>query len=92
MHAFVEMLNAIFVSMGADLGLVHHIPEWLKEAGFIDVSFVDIETKLGATNSKAELARRGVVSTSIAANGLAQVAKSESSSLMPLVQPTAVGY
>jgi len=85
MHTFVELINGIFVHMGADLGLTQHIPEWLeKDAGFVDVEFRDFDTRLGATNPEAELARRGVVSTSIAAKSLAAFGKSESSASPPL--------
>ncbi|KAF2973068.1 hypothetical protein GQX73_g500 [Xylaria multiplex] len=75
MVAFVDLMKAIFVNLGADLDLAERMPEWLKEAGFVDVNFVDIATKMGATNPKTELAQRGVISSSIAANGLAQFGK-----------------
>ncbi|KAI0110942.1 hypothetical protein GGR51DRAFT_510583 [Nemania sp. FL0031] len=71
MIAFVDLMNAIFASMGGDLDLAEHMPEWLKEAGFVDIDFVDIQTKMGATNPKAELAQRGVISSGIAAQSLA---------------------
>ncbi|KAI1125696.1 hypothetical protein F5Y10DRAFT_294468 [Nemania abortiva] len=75
MVAFVDLMKAIFVNMGADLDLAERMPEWLKEAGFVSVEFKDIDTKMGATNPKAELAQRGVISSSIAAQGLAQFGK-----------------
>ncbi|KAL1846602.1 hypothetical protein Daus18300_014193 [Diaporthe australafricana] len=44
--------------------------------GFVDVQYEDISMKLGAVNPKADLARRGVISTGIAAKGLAEFGKS----------------
>lgn len=77
MVAFVDLMKDIFVSMGADLDLAERMPEWLKKAGFDQVNFVDVVTKMGALNPKAELAQRSVASTTYAANGLAQYGKSE---------------
>ncbi|KAJ3561267.1 hypothetical protein NPX13_g9014 [Xylaria arbuscula] len=76
MNALVDLIKAIFVEWKGNLDLVEKIPKWLKEVGFIDVNFVDVELKLGATNPKAELARRGVISTGHAAQALSQLGKS----------------
>ncbi|RYP49412.1 hypothetical protein DL768_004885 [Monosporascus sp. mg162] len=75
MHAFVELMNAVFETMGADLNLADRLPEWLEGAGFVDIQDRLISMKLGARNSDATLASRGVFSTSTAARGLAQFGK-----------------
>ncbi|KAI0206558.1 hypothetical protein F4808DRAFT_455314 [Astrocystis sublimbata] len=75
MNILVDLMKAIFTNMGADLDIAERLPEWLKEAGFVDVHSDDIVTKMGATNPKAELAQQGVLSSSIAAQGLSQFGK-----------------
>lgn len=64
-------------NLGSDLVLVQRLPRWLKDMGFVDVSYEDVNMKLGAMNPVAYLARRGVISTGIAAKGLAQFGTSK---------------
>jgi hypothetical protein len=75
---FVTIIKSIYTVFHGSLNLIQDIPEWLKEAGFVDVQYRDIDTKLGARNPNPHLAKQGVYSTTVAARGLAQFASSES--------------
>ncbi|KAI1421989.1 hypothetical protein F5Y12DRAFT_661069 [Xylaria sp. FL1777] len=75
MHSFVKVMNAVFDVMGADLAVTEKIPQWLEEAGFVDVHEKTVPMNLGAVNRDPTLASRGVFSTSAAATGLSKFAK-----------------
>ncbi|KAL1592632.1 hypothetical protein SLS60_011048 [Paraconiothyrium brasiliense] len=67
---FVTIIKSIYTVFNGSLKLCEEIPVWLKEAGFVDIGYRDIDTKLGALNPDPVLAKQGVYSTTIAARGL----------------------
>lgn len=77
MQAFVNVMKGVFRFMGADLKLTDKMPGWLQGTGFVDIQDRIVPLRLGASNPDATLAAQGVFSTSAAAGGLADFAKSK---------------
>jgi hypothetical protein len=74
---FVTIIKGIYSTFHASLKLADELPVWLKDIGFEDVQYRDIDTKLGAANPNPQLAKQGVYSTTVAARGLVQFASSK---------------
>ncbi|CAI6341166.1 unnamed protein product [Periconia digitata] len=81
---FVTIIKSIYTVFRGSLNLIEDIPAWLKEAGFVDVEYKDIDTKLGALNPNPQLAKQGVYSTTVAAKGLAHFASTLPAGAIPL--------
>lgn len=77
MQAFVNVINGVFRFMGADLKLTDKMPGWLRGTGFVDIQDRIVPLRFGASNPDATLAAQGVFSTSAAAGGLGNFAKSK---------------
>lgn len=77
MHAFVKLMNGIFVSMGASLEMTQDLPRWLEQDGFVGIQTCMVDFKVGAQNPVADLARRGTFSMTTACKNLAQWGKCE---------------
>lgn len=76
MKDLVVTMHAMMTFLGANLQVADKMGDWLEEAGFVDVQSCVIQTKLGATNPDATLAKRGVFSTATVAQSLATFGKS----------------
>lgn len=85
MQNFYTLTLDIFKAMGAKLTLMQELPGWLREAGFSEVHDRLINTPLGATNAKPQLAKQGVYSTALAAKGLIGFAKSKCSTVSEIM-------
>lgn len=98
LHAFNEVMKAVFAHMGGDLDLAQRLPEWLEQDGFVDVQYRDVVMKSGAQNPNPELARRSVFSMTTACKGLSQFAKSKSplhshaAIYLSRFKPVAIGF
>jgi len=77
MHNFVTVMKSVFMTFGTSLKLGDELPDILKAAGLEDVQDRIVSTKLGATNPNAHLAKQGIYSTTVGANGLAKFGSSE---------------
>lgn len=78
MHDFLKLMKDIFTTMGANVKLAGQLHGWLEALGFRDVHERLVNVYMGARNTNPQLAQQGVRSTSIAAGGLVDFAKSQS--------------
>ncbi|KAL9119450.1 MAG: hypothetical protein Q9187_003997 [Circinaria calcarea] len=78
MHDFLQVMKNVFTTMGVDVTFARQVAGWIKAAGFVDVQERLVDVYMGATNADPQLAQRGVNSTCIAAKGLVDFTKSQS--------------
>ncbi|MCJ1380210.1 hypothetical protein MMC17_003313 [Xylographa soralifera] len=75
MHDFLKLMKDVFTAMGAEVTFAQQIHGWLEKIGFVDVQERLVDVYMGASNASPQLAQQGVNSTSIAATGLVDFAK-----------------
>ncbi|CAI6337033.1 unnamed protein product [Periconia digitata] len=75
MHNYLKIVHAIYKSLGAPLTLSRDIPQWLKEAGFVNVETREIHVQMGASNKDTDLGKRGAATQRDAAKGMVEAAR-----------------
>ncbi|KAF2686128.1 hypothetical protein K458DRAFT_387139 [Lentithecium fluviatile CBS 122367] len=80
----VAIVGGIYSAFSSSLKLTKELLEWLKELGFEDVQYHDIDTKLGPLNPNLHLAKQGVYSTAVTAKSVAYYGSTLPAGMIPL--------